>query len=656
MGYVPQPVALARRKVVSRAVCDGRRIGFAISGIDRLADALKPLGGHWFAPRRLWVFRWPVDAAAIVGRLVAAYQAAHVDLDDLPAMIDSARAAPQADYFTQTLDLQIIPLDRPGRFAVSGEFDSYYIDAMRALQGRYHRYAQAWEIAGPPGRIQDALRTIAGVDPVFLFVHELPMRLEDLVAKPKAEMPISVPGAAPTPGDGTANADEAGNGFLSSCARPLQHVPVDETLLAKAAVNFGLLEHQPAGVRHLLARSSALLADDMGLGKTRQAVVACRLAAGELRILIACPASLRINWEREIHMVFPGDVVGMVGEDRLATLRGCRWVIANYERLGALVREDLAFEVMAIDEAHYLKEHQTGRTRNAFILAERIPRRFLLTGTPILNREIEMHTLLRLSGHPLGLLELAEFRKQYSGGLAQREALADAVSDWMLRRSKAVLKGLGKKTRQVRYVTPAEGLGQYQRIFNDPSLPVMPKIIKLRQHLEALKVDFLIEFVESLQKDDKVIVFCEYMGTVDMLTESFKNAGIGCVTLVGADSGATRQRAVDALQKDPSIRAFVGTTSAAAVGITLTAANYVLYASQPWTPALMRQGEDRAYRNGQKRDVFVIVPIIPGTIDEQVLALLDSKTEIEASVVENAVRAQLARKASPVAGRPPACE
>ena len=73
---------------------------------------------------------------------------------------------------------------------------------------------------------------------------------------------------------------------------------------------------------------------------------------------------------------------------------------------------------------------------------------------------------------------------------------------------------------------------------------------------------------------------------------------------------------------------------AAGVGITLTAANYVFFASLPWTPALKRQAEDRAYRSGQTRDVFVIIPLVASTIDEQIFALLDSKREIEVAIVE----------------------
>ena len=129
----------------------------------------------------------------------------------------------------------------------------------------------------------------------------------------------------------------------------------------------------------------------------------------------------------------------------------------------------------------------------------------------------------------------------------------------------------------------------------------MPKITKLRQCLETLKTPFLIETVESLQAEDKIIIFCEYMSTVNAMHDAFAAAGIKAVRLVGADSATKRQRAIDTFQDDPEVRVFIGTTMAAGVGITLTAANYVAFASMPWTPALMRQAEDRAYRLGQQR-------------------------------------------------------
>lgn len=124
------------------------------------------------------------------------------------------------------------------------------------------------------------------------------------------------------------------------------------------------------------------------------------------------------------------------------------------------------------------------------------------------------------------------------------------------------------------------------------------------------------------------------MSTVNVMHDAFAAAGIKAVRLVGADSAAKRQKAIDTFQDDPEVRVFIGTTMAAGVGITLTAANYVAFASMPWTPALMRQAEDRAYRLGQQRDVMVIVPLIPDTIDEAVWKILENKRETEMDVVE----------------------
>jgi SNF2 family DNA or RNA helicase len=184
-------------------------------------------------------------------------------------------------------------------------------------------------------------------------------------------------------------------------------------------------------------------------------------------------------------------------------------------------------------------------------------------------------------------------------------------------------------------VQAADDLAGYKAILGDPALQAMPKITKLRQHLESLKCDFLIEAVQCLGQEDKVLIFCEYMDTVGHLKQAFAALGIACVSLVGADSTKQRMASVDAFQNDPAVRVFIGTTMAAGVGITLTAANYVFFGSLPWTPALKRQAEDRAYRSGQKRNVLVIVPVVNGTIDEQIFALLDSKREIEVSVIES---------------------
>jgi hypothetical protein len=633
------PVSLRPPELIVKAVGDGLRIGLQTLAVPGLSRPLAAQGAWWFAPRRMWVMAAasPQSVCAAIGR---AYAGQFVDLNDLDRTVAAALDEPQLDFFTALLDVQIFPLQGHdeqmwrGRYAVSALYDELCRGALRGLGGYFHKYAAAWQVKADPQAIIACLGQAAGIAPEFIFVHERPVVLEELSSPVDSHAPIRVPALAPQFID-PAQTESEGAGYFSTEQIRKVDLPFDRTALLALQQRGVLRDYQVIGAEHLLKQSGACLGDDMGLGKSRQVAVALRMIAGDAPVLIVCPASLRINWEREIHMVYPQARVGLAGIDRMELLRSCQWIVANYERLGGLVKAtDLPIAAMAIDEAHYLKEYDSGRTRNMFILAARIPRRYVVTGTPLLNREVELHTLLRMTGHELGLLSLKAFTKTYAGSRENRAHLADALQGWMLRRSKGVLKDLGEKSRQVRYISPAEGLGVYEQVWGDMSLTIMPKIVKLRRALEALKLPFLVETIEGLSEGDKIIVFCEYLPTVQALREALQALGVRCVTLVGSDSLKRRQEAVDAFQSDPGVTVFIGTTSAAGVGITLTAANYVVFASLPWTPALMRQAEDRAYRLGQRRNVIVLVPLVAGTIDEQVWALLQAKRETEKEVVE----------------------
>lgn len=639
---LPRPVTIRPPDLLIKAVSDGRRLGLQLLAVPGVSRPLANYDAWWSGARRMWLLQ-TTDSSYADDVIKHAFAGHFVDMEQLDVQLRAAVAAPDPDYFSQLLDVQIFPLVKGdlarGSWAVSFTYDPLCVKAMRSLGGYFHKHASAWQVRADPELIMERLASIAGVSSEFVFVHEQPVVIEELTTSGNEGSPISVPAASPPLGEGGGPGEEEGTGFLSTEHGHVDDMPYDRVALASLVACGVLRDYQAEGVAHMLRQSGACMGDDMGLGKSRQTVVASRMAAGSGRVLIVCPASLRLNWEREIKMVYPDARVGMIGEDRISTLAGCDWVIGNYERMGGLVREsELEFAVMAVDEAHYLKEYKSGRTRNVFLLAARIERCFVVTGTPLLNREIEMHTLLRITGHRLGSLTLAEFRKSYAGSPEKRAALAAAIQGWMIRRSKDVLKDLGDKARQFVPLSP-EGLDVYKEIYGDMTLQAMPKIVRLRKCLEGLKVPYLVETVQAMGEDDKLIIFCEYMSTVEALKQALASLGVGCVSLVGSDSLKRRQAAVDAFQRDASIKVFIGTTMAAGVGITLTAANIVAFASMPWTPALMRQAEDRAYRLGQIRDVLVLVPIIQGTIDEGVLQLQENKHTTEIEVVEAAKKA-----------------
>lgn len=643
-----EPVAPFAQPLVIRAVCDGLRLGLSTIYDPNVVQCMNDAGFKWFRFRRMWVI--PVADAKPALELLSSWDAAGLapsrpspfgqrlatqDVRDKAAL---AWRHQEPHFFAELLDVQLIPLE-DSAWACSFEFDALMIRAMRHLHGRFHKHAGAWEIRQSRERIVEAIKAIAGVDLDYVFVHEHAMRLESLVSRQKSEMPISVPGSAPAfLCGGSLDDTPQGDGFLSVAAREMEYLDVDEGALAEFAERCSLRSYQVEGVRFLAERTGALLADDMGVGKSRQATVAARLVSGVDRILVMCPASLCINWEREIHAALPDAKVAFISEG-LEACSKAQWIIANYERLGGLVKApELRITCMLVDEAHNLKEYQAGRTRNAFLIAERIRsgggRVYALTGTPILNREVELHTLLRMTGHPLGQMTLKDFRKEYCGSSEARARLAEKLSSWMLRRGKDVLKDLGKKIQQERYIQPAGGLASYLRILKDPNLMAMPKLTKLREHLELLKLDFIVESIQALPPGQKALVFVEFTATVELLQKALKDVGIQSVSIIGAHTPKQRMKAVDALQKDDETEVLIGTSKAAGVGLTLTRANYVFLMSLPWTNALKRQSEDRAYRSGNTNDVFVIIPVIAGTLDEPVMRLLGLKEEIEVDVVE----------------------
>jgi superfamily II DNA or RNA helicase len=600
-------------------------------------------GGAWHFGTRMWVFSNEdfrdrvLPGVAEVLETQPTFQA-----DGLRDQARDAWRHADRERFVGTLDAQLIPLESGGHLFQS-QYDGLVIRALRKLRGLYHGPAKAWEIRTPVDQVLATLEEIAGLAEHLIYRHDQGVTLEDMTSPAGLDVGISVTGTHP-PSSGTATQGlDAGSGFITARGGLVTQVAVDEAILARSAVELGLYDFQVDGVRHLLGSTSALLADDMGLGKSRQAVVAAHLAAGEGRVLIVCPASLRINWQREILAVLPGQAVAQVGEASPFDLTAARWHVCTYERLGRLVRDaSLRYAVMVVDEAHYLKEHEVNRTRNTFLLSQKIERRFLLTGTPVLNRESEIHTLLRISGHPIGLLPLPEFKDQYTGSVEARKRLGEQVATWMLRRKKDVLKNLPGKTYEVVYCEPPHGMERYRTLLADASLPALPKITALRQCLESLKIDYILERIRDLDQDDKVLVFCEYVASVDELVATLTAERIGCVSITGSDSTGKRQKAVDRFQSEADVRVFIGTTGAAGVGITLTAGNVVMFAGLPWTPALKRQAEDRAWRNGQQRPVTVVIPLVPKTIDEDLFRLLEAKTDIEndlidASQVERAV-------------------
>ena len=425
----------------------------------------------------------------------------------------------------------------------------------------------------------------------------------------------------------------------------------------------GLFAHQIEGVAFLLARRRSILADDMGLGKTRQSIIALRHAEPEGPYLVVCPASVKRNWEKEIHVVDAGAVCriiqGSVEEGLPDGFTG--WVIINYDILGKWIPKLLPVNWKGIlfDEAHYLKNHASQRNRHAMALSHREdsdPVVYALTGTPLTNRPRDIFPLLQLVGHSMGKSFLS-FAKRYcaaehngygwvTDGASNLEELTVQLHGVMLRRRKEDVLDLppkvrtwlpveippGTATAEIREVMEtliAAGTGESPR---GDRARLLAKITKARDKIASAKVALTLTHLEDImEQGDKVILFSCFDKPLKVISKKFADR---CVLLTGATPSHKRQELVDRFQQDDTVRLFVANIQAGGVGLNLTAARHVVFNDLDWVPANHWQAEDRAYRIGQTGTVNVHYLVAEGTIDEFVRNVLESKTALVNAVVD----------------------
>jgi SNF2 family DNA or RNA helicase len=620
-----------------KVVFDGYDFGLKLPFVDGSNRLLTSRGGHFLRlTGHPYTRYWRVPKARLLEDLEVLHRdfydlAAGAFSEDWPTFSRKVYAAQEnviRDAFIWGMRLRLAPLSGGG-VLLSGDYHPGSVAVSKRMQGAFLNSSKSWRIPGSAELVRSNLILELGMaEDQFDILDTLQDLLSDGTVKPSSDVTRMQLGGNPPDAIKKSESEGESDVYLASVPS-IRSTELSANFIDNALLEYSLMDHQPAGIRHLLLRTSALLADDMGLGKTRQAIIAAGIRAQGKTILVIVLTSLIINWEREIQMVYPDARIAQQKFDPDA-----QWMIVNYERLGDFVPIANSFEVMVVDEAHRLKEPTTAWTRHGFDIAAKVPNRYLLTGTPVLNRESELHTLLRLSGHPIGMLSLKEFCEQFAGSPEFRQALREQISDWMLRRRKDVLPNLkGKQKQTVPVELSVEQHKEYAEILRSDR-HTFARLGSLRQLLERVKIPVVADLAAELDVEDKAIMFCEHKETVVALQEHFTRLGIECVTLVGSDSPKKRQKAIDRFQQDPDMRFFIGTTSAAGTGYNLTAANYVFFLGLPWTPGLQDQAEDRAYRNGQQRMVIVKIPLVENSIDQQLWQMLLDKRALAGDLID----------------------
>jgi SWI/SNF-related matrix-associated actin-dependent regulator 1 of chromatin subfamily A len=421
------------------------------------------------------------------------------------------------------------------------------------------------------------------------------------------------------------------------------------------------LEHQKEAIQKLVENKKFILADDMGLGKTTSTIIAA-LEANSKKVLIICPATLKINWKREIENYSDKSIYIAEGKNFSTD---ADFVIINYDIIKNFhdpkKKDDSEilkanFDLVIVDEAHYIKNGQAQRTKLINDLVKTVDRLWLLTGTPMTSRPMDYFNLLSLVDSPVSKNWMAYAIRYCQGyqfnvggrkvwnitGASNLDELRERTAATILRRLKENVLDLPDKI-----ITPVylrlksknyeEVMGEYYDWYDknpdeSKSLTVQfSKLTKVRQIIADEKISQTIEIAENIiEQDKKVIIFCNFTDSLNKIIEHF---GKSAVKLDGSMSKPERQRSVDEFQDNPKVKVFVGNIKAAGVGITLTAAEAVIMNDLSFLPSDHAQAEDRAYRYGQKNNVLVYYPIFENTIEGVIYDILNNKKQVIATVM-----------------------
>jgi SWI/SNF-related matrix-associated actin-dependent regulator 1 of chromatin subfamily A len=318
------------------------------------------------------------------------------------------------------------------------------------------------------------------------------------------------------------------------------------------------------------------------------------------------------------------------------------------------------------DECHYYKSNRALRTKAVKKLVKGVEHVIALSGTPILNRPVEIFNALKIIDETV-FPDYWHYVKYYcqatyngfgwdmNGASHTDELYNRLTSTIMIRRlKKDVLKDLPEKiysfvpvelTNKEEYnaaerdflsfISREKGVEAAERASNAESLVRVGELKRL-----AVKGKFqpVMDWIQNfLEVDGKLVVFAEHKFVIDELMHKF---GDVAVKLDGSCTAIQRQKAVDMFQMEDAVRLFIGNIQAAGVGITLTAASNVAFIELPWTPGALVQAADRCHRIGQKDCVNVHYLLAKGTIEEKIAKLLDTKKKVVDAVLDGKITEQ----------------
>lgn len=459
-------------------------------------------------------------------------------------------------------------------------------------------------------------------------------------------------------------------------------------------INRKLFEHQESAVKFLLSRKKCLLADDQGLAKTLSSIVAS-IEGGFNKVLIICPASIKSTWKRELKTFVPEDEIAIINSTNW--ISGKKYTIINYDivdlhykiaketviterplfkkdgtpkldangeqlieikekevksrkkdlKLKAMSESPMyleGFDLVIIDEVHKLSNNSSIRyeTISDFLHKTGVKNVFLMSGTPMTNKPINLFHVLSLIDHPV-CENFEYFVKQYcagkkitsktthksiwlTDGSSNLDELREKIKNIYLRRLKSDIPGMVEKTIHQRfYDLTNEETEQYNQLWNEYEQAQL-ELGNENLNRELTEGLFLRQFVsntmirntidlsnEFLEDGKKVFIACCFNEEIAALKEYFADKAViykGGMTIKQKDEAERK------FMNDPETTVFIGNIIAAGVGLTLISSHICIFNSYDWVPGNNFQMMDRIHRIGQKEDVQVYFQLFNNTISE----------------------------------------
>ena len=430
-------------------------------------------------------------------------------------------------------------------------------------------------------------------------------------------------------------ARDASQGFLpADIAERVRVLPLDQSLLKTS-----LRGYQSFGAKFALVQERVIIGDEMGLGKTIQSLAAmCHLAAGgATHFLVVCPASVVINWTREVerHTLLEVRRLHLPGTKREAAAR--EWAadggvaVTTFEALRAMPPDlDVPVAMLVVDEAHYAKNPKALRTQAVSEWAARSRRALFLTGTPMENRVDEFRVLV---GHLRPeVAENLDIDDEALDGTRFREQVAPV---YLRRNAEDVLSELPARLETQEWVA-LEGAARraYRKAVGEGNFMAMRRAVFHPGTVKGSpKLRRLVEIVgEAADGGRKVIVFSYFRDVLETVAEALAGRdGIPGLPVVGPLTGditpADRQAMVDEFTNARTSAVLVSQIQAGGVGLNIQAASVVVIAEPQLTPSIEEQAVARAHRMGQVRPVDVHRLLCEDSVDQRILELLADKRE-----------------------------